>query len=100
MSRTPSPPKPDFLTDPARAPWRAAQRVAALGDGWTQLEASPEGEVIWREDGDTVRLTPDGWLVYLNAGEGGFYAKRLRATTELIAAMRGGTGMKVRKGQL
>jgi hypothetical protein len=90
----------DVLTDTSRAPFRAAQRVAALGEGWTRLDTPPEGEVIWREDGDTVRLTPDGWLVYLNAGEGGFYAKRLRATTELIAAMRGGAGMKVRKGQL
>ncbi len=90
MSLTPNPARPDVLTDHARAPFRAAQRVAALGEGWDRLDAPPEGEVIWRDDGDTVRLTPDGWLVYLNGGKGVLYAKRLRATPELVAAMRGG----------
>jgi hypothetical protein len=52
----------------------------------------PESEVIWHVDGDTVRLTPDGWLVYLNGGKGGLYAKRLRATPELFASMKSGRG--------
>ena len=90
MSRAPRRPESDVLTDPARAPWRAAQRVAALGDGWTQLGEPPDGEVIWREGGDQVRLTPDGWLVYLNGGKGSLYASRLRATPELVATMRAG----------
>lgn len=64
--------------------------MAALGEGWVRLEAPPEGEVIWSEDGDTVRLTPDGWLVYLNGGKCGIYAKRLRATPELVAELPGG----------
>ena len=72
------PSSPDVLTDPSRAPFRAAQRVAALGESCERLDAPPEGEVIWREDGDQVRLTPDEWLVYLNCGKAGLYAKRLR----------------------
>ncbi len=63
--------------------------MAALGHGWTQIDAPPEGEVLWREDGNAVRLTPDGWLVYRNGGEGGLLASRLRATRELMAALRG-----------
>ena len=100
MSRTPTPRKSDYLTDPARAPWRAGQRVAALEDGWTQIDAPPEGEALWREDGkggDSVRLTPDGWLVYVGHGQGGFYTARLRATPELVAAMRGESGTKLRR---
>ena len=96
--RPPIPPlRPDVLTDPSSALFRAAHRVAALGEGWVRLDAPPEGEVIWREDGDTARLTPDGWLVYLNGGKGGLYAKRLRATPELVTTMRGGSGSKPRK---
>lgn len=60
--------------------------------GWTQLEEPPEGEVLWREDRDTVRLTSDGWLVYLSGGKAGLYASRLRATPELVATMRAGRG--------
>ena len=88
---------PDVLTDTARAPVRAAQRVAALGERWDRLDGPPEGEVIWREDGDSVRLTSDGWLVYLNGGKGGLYAKRLRVSPELVAAMQGGPGVGLRK---
>jgi hypothetical protein len=85
MSR-PTPPKPDRLSDPV---YKAAQRIVALGEGWTHLTAPPEGKVLWREDGDEVRLTPDGWLVYLNGGKAGLYAKGLRATPDLVATMRG-----------
>lgn len=79
----------DFLTDPARAPFRAAQRVAALGEDLGRLDAMPEGEVIWREHGDEVVLTPDGWLVYLSVGQRSIYGRRLRATSDLVAAIRG-----------
>jgi len=98
MSSTPTPPKLDHLTDLARAPFRAAQRVAALSEGWEQIDAAPEGAVIWREDRDTVCLTPDRWLVYLSGGKAGLYAMRVRATPELVAAMRGGAGVRLRKG--
>jgi hypothetical protein len=90
MRRTPPRPRPDYLTDPARAAFRAAQEVTALGEGWFRLDAPLKGEAIWSEDGDTVRLMPDGWLVYLDSGKCGIYAKRLLATPELVAAMRGG----------
>ncbi len=89
MSRDPRTPKPDVLSDPARASKRAAQRVAALGEGWARRVSPPEGEVIWRESGDQVRLTPDGWLVNLNGGKAGLYASRLRATDELVAELQG-----------
>ena len=74
--------------------------MAALGEGWVRVEAPPEGELIWREDGDQVRLTPDGWLVYLNGGKVGLYGSRLRATPELVAAMRGVPGVRPPKGVL
>lgn len=90
MSRDPTPPRPNFLTDPARAPWRAAQSIAASGKGWEQRPAAPEGEVVWREDGDAVVLTPDGWLVFVGHGTGCVYCKQVRATDELEAALRGG----------
>lgn len=89
MPADPFAPRPDYLTDPARAPFRAAQRVAALGEDMGRLEARPEGEVIWREAGDEVRLTLDGWLVYLNGGKAGTYGRRLRATAELVRVIRG-----------
>lgn len=92
MNRELPDPGLNYLTDPARAAFRAAQRGAAYGEGWHLVDAPTEGEVIWRESGDTVRLTPDGWLVYLNDGKGGFYTKRLRATPELVGMMRGGPG--------
>jgi hypothetical protein len=84
-----SPPDRNYLIDPVRAPFQAAQRVAAPGEGVDRLDAVPEGEVIWREDGDTVRLTPDGWLVYLNGGKAGLFGRRFRSTPELVATMRG-----------
>ncbi len=76
----------DRLSDPV---FRAAQRVAAHGEGWVQAGAPPAGEVLWREDGDSVRLTTDGWLMYVNSGKGVFYTSRLRATPEHIATLRG-----------
>ena len=63
--------------------------MAALGEGWVQVEAPPEGEVIWSEAVDRVRLTPDGWLVYVNDGKAGLYTSQLRATPELVAMIRG-----------
>jgi hypothetical protein len=62
--------------------------VAAHGEGWTKICELPEGEVLWRGDSDQVRLTPDGWLVYLSGRKAGLYASRLRATPGLMAAMR------------
>jgi len=73
------------LTDPR---WRAAQRIAATGDGWTQADTPPDGEVLWREDGDEVRLTPDGWLAYVNRGKGCVYVARVRATEAWVAELK------------
>lgn len=79
--------RPNRLSDPS---FIAAQHVAACGDRWSHVDAPPEGEVLWREDGDQVVLMLDGWLVYVGPAYTGFYTKRLRATPELVAAMRGG----------
>lgn len=55
----------------------------------------PQGEVIWRDGNDTVRLTPDGWLVYVNPGQGCCYLKRHEATDELARALQGETASRV-----
>ncbi len=81
--------KPDFLTDPARASNRAANRIAALGEDLGQLDTLPDGEMVWREDRDLVVLTLDGWLVWVYRGKAAAYGCRLRATPELVAQLRG-----------
>ena len=76
---------PDFLT----APSGAAQRIAAFGEDMGQLARLPEGEIIWREEDDTVTLTQDGWLVWVNGGKAASYGRRQRATPDLVAELRG-----------
>lgn len=81
--------KSAFLTDPGRASYRAANRIAALGEDLGHLDALPECEVIWREDRDLVVLTLDGRLMWLYRGKAAAYERRLRATPELLAQFRG-----------
>ncbi len=78
----------DYLRDPSRARFRAANALAAVGEKLT-LDTMPEGEVIWQEDGDSVTLTPDGWLVWVNPGKAVLWARRVRATAEQVAELRG-----------
>lgn len=75
----------DFLTP--RKGRAGLQRCAEQGPKVTAC--SPEGEVLWRGNGDPVWLTPGVWLVYLVHGKGCHYASQPRATPELVAAMRG-----------
>lgn len=86
------PPPPDRLNDPA---FMAAQSIVIATKGREQAEAPPEGEVIYRDGPDTVRLTPDRWCVYINPGQGYYYLKRKGATDELVRALRGETGSRV-----
>ncbi len=87
---TADPPRPlRYQTDAA---FRAAQRVAALGEDLGALAVIPDGETVWREGRDTVRHTPDGWLLYLNGGKAAVYGRRVRATPELLAMLRGQPG--------
>lgn len=86
------PDRPDYLTDPARARFRAAQGVAVCADSeWVQGTVMPEGEELWHEDGDRVILTPEKRLVYVNGGGKSLYARLpgLPATRELVRALRG-----------
>lgn len=79
----------ESLVSPERARFWAAQRVALTEGSWTKVRRPSDGEEIWRKDGDSVRLTLDGWLVYVTLRRAGAYAKRMRATAELVAAIRG-----------
>ena len=73
---------------PVPAAFRAAHIIAAVGDDVGELDGLPEGEVVWQEDGDTVTLTPDGWLVWVSGGAATF-GRRVRATPALLAELRG-----------
>ncbi len=83
-------PSPDYLTDPARAPFRAAQGIA-VGTAWVSVDAMPECQVVWREGPDRVILTPERRLVYVNGGGVHIYARLpgVKATKELVAELRG-----------
>ena len=84
--------KVDFLTDPAHAPFRAAQGIAvAVGTAWIAMDAKPEGKVVWREDQDCVILTPERRLVYVNGGGVHSYAQLpgIEATDALLRELRG-----------
>jgi hypothetical protein len=74
---------------PGAAIGAGANRVAALGEDLGQIDRAPEGEVIWSEDGYTVTLTPDGWLVWVNRGKAALYGRRVRATAEWVGELRG-----------
>ena len=84
--------KSTYLTDPARAPFRAAQRIAiAVGTAWVAVDARPEGKVVWREDQDCVILTPERRLVYVNGGGVHSYARLpgVEATEVRLRELRG-----------
>ena len=73
--------------DPMPAAFRAAHIIATHGEDVVELDGSPEGEVVWQEDGDTVTFTPDGWLVWVSGGAATF-RRRMRATPALLAELR------------
>ncbi len=74
--------------DPVPAAFRAAHVIAANGDDVGELDGLPEGEIVWQEDGDTVTLTPDGWLVWVSGGAATF-GRQVWATPALLAELRG-----------
>lgn len=74
--------------DPIPAAFRAAHIIAARGEDVGDLDGLPRGEVVWREDGDTVTLTLDGWLVWVSGGAATF-GRRVRATPALLAELSG-----------
>jgi hypothetical protein len=48
-------PLPSYLTDPAKARWRAAQKIATRpGPTWVRIGTLPEGEELWRERSATA----------------------------------------------
>ena len=98
------PSRADDLTDPARASFRAAQQIVVqVGPPWQTVASLPKGEVLWQDAvgrlRDEVILTSDGGLVYVNAGDKVMHVRRMRAMPELVAAIRGGPGMRLRSTQ-
>jgi hypothetical protein len=82
----------DFLTHPARVPFRAAQGIAvAVGTAWVAVDARPEGQVVWHEDQDCVILTPERRLVHVNGGGVHSYARLpgMEATDALLRELQG-----------